>query len=237
MIQHNWFGEVRQLYEVGVIPVVTVASSDDAIPIADALIRGGLPCAEITFRTDAAAAAIERIRAHAPGMFLAAGTVLTPVQVDRAVDAGAQLIVAPGFNSAVVDHCRKRAIPVMPGVATPSEVEQAYAQGLKVLKFFPAGALGGVTWLKALAGPYPMISFVPTGGVNPANLADYLALSNVAAVGGTWLVKPDLVAARDFATIERLALEATAIVARVRPAPASVGDATSVASGFQEVGR
>lgn len=231
MEQHNWFGDVRRLCEVGVVPVVTVARVDDAVPIADALIRGGLPCVEITYRTDAAALAIERIRAHAPGMLVAAGTILAPDQVDSAVDAGAQLIVTPGFNSEVVGQCREREIPVIPGVATPSEVDFAHGQGLNVLKFFPAGALGGVAWLKALAGPYPMISFVPTGGLTTANLADYLALSNVAAVGGTWLVKPDVVAAGDFTTIERLALEATAIVAHVRRASAPAGFAAPTESG------
>lgn len=200
----------------GVIPVIALARAGDAVPVARALVRGGLPCAEITFRTDAAADAMRAIRDEVPEAFLAAGSVRTTEQVDAAIDAGAQLIVAPGFSPAVVDHCLARGVPVMPGVATPSEIEWALARDLGVLKFFPAEASGGIAWLTAIAGPYRSVGFVPTGGVNPGNLADYLAVANVVAVGGTWLVKPDVVEAGRFDQIEALAATAAETVAAVR---------------------
>ena len=200
------------LRSFGVIPVIALSRAEDAVPVAQALVRGGLPCAEITFRTAAAAAAIRAIRDEVPAAFLAAGSVRTTDQVDAAIAAGAQLIVAPGFNAAVVDHCLAHGVPVMPGVATPSEVEWALARDLGVLKFFPAEALGGITWLKAIAGPYRSVGFVPTGGVGPNNLDDYLAVPNVVAVGGTWLVKADDVEAGRFDRIEALAAAAAAAV-------------------------
>lgn len=206
---HDLKGTLRAC---GVIPVIALARAEDAVPVARALVRGGLPCAEITFRTDAAADAIRAIRDGVPEAFLAAGSVRTTAQVDAAVAAGAGLIVAPGFSESVVDHCLARGVPVMPGVATPTELELALDRDLTLLKFFPAEAMGGITWLTAMAGPYRSVGFVPTGGVNPGNLADYLAVANVVAVGGTWLVKPDVVAAGAFDRIEGLAAEAAAIV-------------------------
>jgi 2-dehydro-3-deoxyphosphogluconate aldolase/(4S)-4-hydroxy-2-oxoglutarate aldolase len=198
----------------GVVPVIALERAVDAVPVARALVRGGLPCAEITFRTAAATDAIRAIRDAVPDVFLAAGSVRTTAQVDDAIAAGAQLIVAPGFSTAIVDHCLGRGVPVMPGVATPSELELAQDRGLTVLKFFPAEAMGGITWLKAIAGPYRSVGFVPTGGVDPDNLAAYLAVPNVIAVGGTWLVKADVVAAGQFDRIEALAAEAVTAVRR-----------------------
>ncbi|MEX1172633.1 MAG: bifunctional 4-hydroxy-2-oxoglutarate aldolase/2-dehydro-3-deoxy-phosphogluconate aldolase [Chloroflexota bacterium] len=204
------------LRRVGVVPVVTVSRPEQAIPLAEALRLGGLSCVEITFRSDAAVAAIEMLRSQAPDMLVGAGTVLTIAQAEAAIAAGATFIVAPGFNPAVVEHVLRRGIPMLPGVCTPTEIEAALARDIRIVKFFPAGAMGGVGFLRALAGPYPMVSYVPTGGVTTENLADYLALSSVAAVGGTWLAKPNVVAAGDWKEVERLAAEAAAIVRRAR---------------------
>ena len=205
---------------VGVVPVVALASAEAAVPMAEALIAGGLPCAEITFRTDAAAAAIEALRGRFPEMLVGAGTVLTTGQVDAAIAAGAMFLVAPGFNPAVVDHCIQRGVPVIPGVVTPSEIEQALGRGLRLVKFFPAAAMGGLAYLRAVAGPYPMIKFLPTGGVSIDNLADYLALPTVTACGGTWLCKSEVLARGEFGAIEALAREAVDRVRTVREAQA-----------------
>ena len=202
----------------GVLPVVTVTRPDQAVPLAEALLAGGLPCIEITFRSDAAVEAIRAIRSRVPGMLVGAGTVLTTAQADAAVDAGAAFLVSPGFDPAVVDHALARHIPVLPGIATPSELQAALRRDLRLVKVFPAAVLGGPAYLQALAGPYPMMRFVPTGGVTAANLADYLALACVVAVGGTWLARADTLAAGDWPAIERLASEAVAIATRVRAA-------------------
>jgi 2-dehydro-3-deoxyphosphogluconate aldolase/(4S)-4-hydroxy-2-oxoglutarate aldolase len=209
------------LRAVGVVPVVAVDRVAAAVPMAEALIAGGLPCAEITFRTDAAAAAIEALRGRFPDMLVGAGTVLTTAQVDAALAAGAMFVVAPGFNPAVVDHCLTRGVPVTPGVVTPSEIEQALARGLHLVKFFPAEAMGGVEYLRAVAAPYPMMSFLPTGGVTVDNLPQYLALPTVAACGGTWLCKREVLARGEFGTIEALARVAVEVVRGVREAQAA----------------
>jgi 2-dehydro-3-deoxyphosphogluconate aldolase/(4S)-4-hydroxy-2-oxoglutarate aldolase len=210
------------LFDAGVVPVVTVSRPEQAVPIAEALLAGGLTCVEITFRSDGAPAAIESIRAHLPALLVGAGTVLTTAQADAAIAAGASFIVAPGLNPAVVDHVLGRGIPMLPGVCTPSEIEQALARGLGLVKFFPAGAMGGVGFLRALAGPYPTVRYVPTGGITPANVAEYLAVPFVAAVGGTWLATPDVVAAGEWETIRGLAADAAAMVRRARSATASL---------------
>lgn len=212
-----------RLNGIGLIPVVMLERPDDGPPVADALVAGGIACIEVTFRTDAALGAIERIRRQKPDLLIAAGTVLTPADADAAVSAGADLIVAPGFNPQVVDHCIERQIAVMPGIATPSELEQALSRGLDVVKVFPAEPLGGISFMRALAGPYPRMGLAPTGGIAPDHLAAYLALANVVAVGGSWLVRPAAIAAGDFAVIERLAREAMAIV--------HVGRAHAIAGG------
>jgi 2-dehydro-3-deoxyphosphogluconate aldolase/(4S)-4-hydroxy-2-oxoglutarate aldolase len=210
------------LFDAGVVPVVTVSRPEQAVPIAEALLAGGLTCVEITFRSDGAPAAIESIRAHMPALLVGAGTVLTTAQADAAIAAGASFIVAPGLNPAVVDHVLGRGIPMLPGVCTPSEIEQALARGLGLVKFFPAGAMGGVGFLRALAGPYLTVRYVPTGGITPANVAEYLAVPFVAAVGGTWLATPDVVAAGEWETIRGLAADAAAMVRRARSATASL---------------
>jgi len=210
------------LFDAGVVPVVTVSRPEQGVSIAEALLAGGLTCVEITFRSDAAPGAIESIRAHLPALLVGAGTILTTAQADAAIAAGASFIVAPGLNPTVVDHVLGRGIPMLPGVCTPSEIEQALARGLGLVKLFPAGAMGGVEFLRALAGPYPTVRYVPTGGITPANVAEYLAVPFVAAVGGTWLATPDVVAAGEWETIRGLAADAAAMVRRARSTTASL---------------
>jgi 2-dehydro-3-deoxyphosphogluconate aldolase/(4S)-4-hydroxy-2-oxoglutarate aldolase len=201
----------------GVLPVVTVGRPEQAVPLVRALAAGGLGCVEITFRSDAAVEAIRAVRAGAPDVLVGAGTVLTVEQADAAIEAGAAFLVSPGFGADVVERALARGVAVLPGIATPSELQAALSRGLRVVKVFPAAALGGPAFLRALEGPYPMMRFVPTGGVTAANLADYLAVGAVAAVGGTWLARPDVVAAGRWSEVERLAREALAIVAQARP--------------------
>jgi 2-dehydro-3-deoxyphosphogluconate aldolase/(4S)-4-hydroxy-2-oxoglutarate aldolase len=193
------------------VPVVVIDDAQVAGPLAEALIAGGLPAAEITFRTEAAPEALRAMAAHSE-MLVGAGTVLTAEQVERAVDAGAQYIVTPGFDAAVVRKARDLGVPIFPGVATATEIQMALNEGLDVLKFFPAEPLGGVTMLSALAGPFPAVRFIPTGGVSAASLPDYLKHKAVLAVGGSWMVAGRLLADRDFASVSRLAAEAVDIV-------------------------
>ena len=201
---------LTKLSKIGLIPVIKLNSPDEALPLGKALIEGGLPVAEVTFRTDAAEESIKRMaKEYGDNIVLGAGTVLTTAQVDTAVAAGARYIVTPGFNPKVVSYCIEKGIPVTPGVSTASHVEQAIEAGLKVAKFFPAEPSGGVAMLKAFAGPYgDKISFIPTGGVSPKNLLNYLACPNVFAVGGSWMVPGDAVKSGDFAKIEALCREA-----------------------------
>jgi 2-dehydro-3-deoxyphosphogluconate aldolase/(4S)-4-hydroxy-2-oxoglutarate aldolase len=184
-----------------VVPVIVIDDVANAVPLATALADGGLPCAEVTFRTPMAAEAIRRIAEECPGMFVGAGTVLTAAQAARARDAGARFVVAPGFNPAVVDWCLERGMPVYPGVCTPTEIEMALVKGLQVLKFFPAEAAGGLAFLRAVAAPYVGVEFIPTGGINLANLGDYLAFERVVACGGSWMAPAESIAARRFDVI------------------------------------
>jgi 2-dehydro-3-deoxyphosphogluconate aldolase/(4S)-4-hydroxy-2-oxoglutarate aldolase len=193
-----------------IVPVVVIHDANDVDPLSEALIDGGLPCAEITFRTAAALEAIYKM-ARRGDMLVGAGTVLSVAQVKQAVDAGAGFIVAPGLNPKVVTYCVENDIPVTPGVCTPSDIEAALDLGVEVLKFFPAGAFGGVKTLKALGGPYTTARFIPTGGINADNLADYLALPKVVACGGSWMVKSSDITGGAFEKIARLTREAVEI--------------------------
>ncbi len=188
---------MTELYEriqaAGIVPVIAIENAADAPQLGRALCEGGLPCAEITFRTAAAEEAIRSLTAALPHMLVGAGTVLTPKQVDRAAAAGAAFIVSPGLNPRVVRHCQQIGIPVIPGCATPGEVEAALELGLQVVKFFPAEAAGGLAMIKAMAAPYPSLRFLPTGGINEANLNDYLAFDRVLACGGSWMAKTALI--------------------------------------------
>lgn len=204
------------LGRLGLVPVVKIDRAEDAVGLGRALLAGGLPCAEITFRTEAAEEAIRRISSSLSEIVLGAGTVLTVDQADRAVSAGAQFIVSPGFNRKVVDWCLRNQIPVTPGVATPTEIDMGLDVGLNLLKFFPAEAMGGLATLKAIAAPYVGVKFIPTGGINLDNLGDYLAHPSVHCCGGSWLVKGELITAGKFDEITQLAQEAVAVVRQMR---------------------
>lgn len=182
----------NKIGEVGIIPVIKLNRVEEAVPLAQALLAGGIPVAEVTFRTEAAAEGIAIIRREVPQMLVGAGTVLTTEQVTAAIDAGAQFVVSPGSNGKIIDRVLTAGVAMIPGVATPTEIEAAMERGLSVVKFFPAEALGGVAMLKALAGPYPQMKFVPTGGISASNMKDYLQQKNVLAVGGSWMVQKDL---------------------------------------------
>ncbi len=205
-----------ELAELKIVPVVVLEREEDAEPLADALIAGGMPSAEVTFRTPCAAACIRAMRAAHPEMCIGAGTVLTPEQVDDAVDAGAEFIVSPGFSEAVVRHAIERGVPVLPGTVTPSEVAAARALGLMVTKFFPAAQYGGLSTIKALCAPFVGHRFMPTGGVSPANVAEYLASPEIIACGGTWMVKPALFAGGDFSPVTAACREAMELASSVR---------------------
>ncbi len=191
----------RRLNEYGVVPVIVLSDPAQAEPLGEALLAGGLPVAEITFRSDAALEGIRTMAKTYPQMLLGAGTVLSVDQAKAAADAGARFIVTPGFNTGVVDHCIDAGLPVYPGISGTGEIELAISRGLEVVKFFPAEALGGVAMLKALSGPYRSLRFMPTGGISLANLHDYLSLPQVLACGGSWLVSSDALAAGDYAKI------------------------------------
>ena len=207
------------LSRIGLVPVITIDSPRDAVPLAEALLDGGIGCAEVTFRTPAAAEAIAGISSTCGEMLVGAGTVLTVEQAEQATQAGACYVVAPGFDPAVVDWCQARNVPVIPGVATPTEISMAQARGLDLLKFFPAEAMGGVQTLRALSAPFASVRFVPTGGITAANLPQYLALPNVAACGGSWMAKESMISAGKFTEIARLSRQARAIVRQVRGEP------------------
>ena len=200
----------------GVVPVVVLNDAKDAAPLAKALCEGGLPCAEVTFRTEAAEESIRIMATEFPEMVIGAGTVLTIDQVDRAVGAGAKFIVSPGFDPEIVDYCISKGIVVLPGCITPSEVTQAVKRGLEVVKFFPAEQFGGVATIKALAAPFTSVRFMPTGGISAKNLADYLGFKKIVACGGSWMVKGDLVAAGEFDKIKEMTAEAVALVKEIR---------------------
>lgn len=207
---------IKEISSAGVVPVVKIDNAGDAVNLAAALRNGGMNCAEITFRTDAAEEAIRLIAGKYPDMLIAAGTVLTPKQADKAMAAGAKFIVSPGLNPTVVKHCIDKGYPVIPGICTPSEIEQAMSLGLSYLKFFPAEAAGGVKMIKALAAPYTGIRFMPTGGINVSNLTDYLSCKAVFACGGSWMVPSDKIADGKFDEIEKLTAEAATLLKEVR---------------------
>lgn len=195
---------LEQIGLVGIVPVIAIDRAEDAEPLAAALEQGGLPCAEVTFRTVAGREAIARIAKSHPGVLLGAGTVLTVEQVRAAMDAGAKFIVSPGLNRKVVEYCQTNAIPVTPGVLTPSDIEVALEYGLEVVKFFPAEAGGGLPYLKAISAPYKSLRFIPTGGIDESNLLSYLKFPRVHACGGSWMVKPEMMANHQFDEIAKI---------------------------------
>lgn len=199
---------LKRISEIGIVPVIQIERGSDAVPLCAALDAGGLPVAEITFRTDAAEEAIRNVARELPQVLLGAGTVLTVEQARRAVDAGARFIVSPGLNPEVASWCVEHEIPVLPGCATPSDIERALSLGIKTVKFFPAEALGGLKLMKAMSAPYREVRFVPTGGIDPANLTEYLGFDRVVAVGGSWMTPQDAVRRQDWNAIRALAEDA-----------------------------
>lgn len=207
---------LEQFEKIGIIPVVVLDNVKDAKPLAEALCEGGLPCAEVTFRTEAAEESIRVMSESYSEMLVGAGTVLTTEQVDRAVNAGAKFIVSPGINPKVVEYCVKKNIPITPGTANPSNIETALEFGLDVVKFFPAEPLGGLKMIKAMAAPYVGVKFMPTGGINANNVREYLAYDRILACGGSWMVQGELIKAGNFKKIMELTKEATDIVKEIR---------------------
>lgn len=197
----------KQLSAMKVVPVIAIKHSEDAVQLAKTLVENGLPCAEVTFRTEAAAEAIRLMRQAYPEMLIGAGTVLRTDQVDAAIEAGVDFIVSPGFNPTIVKYCQQSGVTIVPGVNNPSLVEQAMDMGLKTLKFFPASASGGTEMLKALNAVYP-VKFMPTGGISAANIQDYLAISSVLACGGTWMVPGQLIDEQNWPEIGNLVRKA-----------------------------
>ncbi|AVH33739.1 ketohydroxyglutarate aldolase [Vibrio fluvialis] len=202
----------EQLRDIKVVPVIAVKDANKAVKLAEVLIENGLPCAEVTFRTEQAALAMKNMREAFPDMLIGAGTVLTTAQVDQAIEAGVDFVVSPGFNPTTVKYCQQRGVTIVPGVNNPSLVEQAMEMGLDTLKFFPAEPSGGVAMLKALTAVYP-VSFMPTGGVSPSNVKNYLAIPAVLACGGTWMVPNDLIDNEKWDELAVLVKEVAGIIA------------------------
>jgi 2-dehydro-3-deoxyphosphogluconate aldolase/(4S)-4-hydroxy-2-oxoglutarate aldolase len=198
----------EELRKIRIVPVVVIDDEAQAEPLAEALIKGGLPCAEVTFRTEAAAGAIKKMKTKYPELLVGAGTVLTREQVDRAVEAGAEFLVSPGFNPDIVKYALEKGIPFTPGTQTPGEMEQAMALGLDFVKFFPAEPSGGIKMIKAVAAAYTKLSFMPTGGISADNVKEYLDYDRIVACGGSWMVKKDLINAGKYDEIEKLVREA-----------------------------
>lgn len=206
----------EKIHQIGILPVIALDDAAQAVPLAKALAAGGIPAAEVTFRTAAGEEAIRRIAQEVPEVLVGAGTVLTTEQADRAVTAGAKFIVSPGTNPKVVRHCLEKGVQPIPGVVTPTEIEAALELDLEVLKFFPAEPSGGLGMIKALTAPYTQLKFIPTGGISAANVGEYLKHPKILACGGSWMVKKNLVNAGKFDEIQALASEAAAIVKSVR---------------------
>ena len=202
---------IKKIEDIRIVPVVVLNDAENAKPLAKALCEGGLPCAEVTFRTGAAEESIRIMHEAYPEMIIGAGTVLTTEQVERAVSAGASFIVSPGFDPEIVDYCIEKSIPVFPGCITPSEIAQAVKRGLKVVKFFPAEQFGGVDTIKALAAPYVGLKFMPTGGINAGNIKDYLECKSIIACGGSWMVKGNIIEAKEFERIKEMTITAVSL--------------------------
>ena len=208
---------LEQLGTYGIVPVVVLQDAAKAEPLAEALCKGGLACAEVTFRTDAAEESIRIMSEKFPEMLVGAGTVLTTEQADRAVKAGAKFIVSPGLNPEIVKWCQAHEVPVIPGIVTPTEMAQAIGLGLTMVKFFPAEPAGGLKYIRAIAALYTMMKFMPTGGINEKNLLDYLCFNKIICCGGSWMVKADLIKNGEFEKICNLTKEAKELAKSIRP--------------------
>ena len=206
---------MKRIEELKLVPVIKLDRKDDAFPLAVALCRGDLPVAEITFRTDAASDSITEMKKHFPQMLVGAGTIVNLEQANRALDAGADFFVTPGFSRSLTEFAVDRNIPIFPGICTPTELMLALEYGLSVVKFFPASQFGGLNTIKALSAPFPQIRFMPTGGINQNNLANYLSFSKVIACGGSWMVKPELINNGEFDEVAALTRDARELIARL----------------------
>ena len=231
---------LKEISRMGIVPVIALDDAKDAKQLAQALCEGGLPCAEVTFRTAAAEESIRIMAQEFPEMLVGAGTVLTTEQVDRAVAAGAKFIVSPGLNPKVVKYCVDKNIPITPGTSSPTDIEQAIELGLEVVKFFPAEASGGLAKIKAMAAPYVNMKFMPTGGINAKNLIDYLNFPKIIACGGSWMVSKDMITAGEFDKIREMTKEAvTAMLgfelAHVGINAADSDEASSTAASFEKI--
>ena len=231
---------LKKIQAIGIVPVVKIDRAEDAVPLAKALSEGGLPCAEVTFRTAAAEEAIRAMSQAFPEMLVGAGTVLTTEQVDKAVAAGAKFIVSPGLNPKIVKYCVEKNIPITPGTANPSDVEQAIELGLEVVKFFPAEAAGGLNMIKSMAAPYVNMMFMPTGGISAKNLNSYLEFPKILACGGSWMVSDAMINAGEFDKIRDLTREAVQLMLGFELGHIGINaqneaEADSVASGFSDI--
>ncbi|MDF2610750.1 MAG: hypothetical protein K0R92_2224 [Lachnospiraceae bacterium] len=231
---------LQNISKMGIVPVIKLDRAEDAAPLAKALCEGGLPCAEVTFRTDAAEESIKIMRKNHPDMLIGAGTVLTTEQVDKAMAAGATFIVSPGLNPKIVKYCVDKGYPITPGCTNPSDIEAAIELGLEVVKFFPAEAAGGLNMIKSLAAPYVNMKFMPTGGINAKNLLSYLDFSKIIACGGSWMVNEDLIKAGEFDKIRDLTREAVNLMLgfelrHVGINAANETEADSVATSFEKL--
>jgi len=207
---------LKKITEIGIVPVISISDVEKAVPLAKALMAGGIPCAEITFRTAEGEECIRRIAAQVPDVLLGAGTILKKEQADRAKDAGAVFAVTPGFNPNIVEHCLKIGLLIIPGCSSPSDMEAAMEFGLDTIKFFPAELAGGLPFIKACSAPYTGLKFMPSGGINADNLAKYMAFNKVVACGGSWMVSKELLDSGNFDEITRLSKEAVQIVKEAR---------------------
>jgi len=207
---------LTQIQQVGIVPVIAMSDVEKAVPLARALLAGGIPCAEITFRTAEGAECIRCIANEVPEVLVGAGTVLRTEQVDQAIEVGAKFIVSPGFNPKTVSYCIEKGIPITPGCSTPTDMEAALEFGLEVVKFFPAEQAGGLPYIKAVAAPYTSLKFMPTGGINADNLGKYLAFNRIIACGGSWMVTKDLIDNANYPEITRLCKEAVEIMKDAR---------------------
>ena len=207
---------VEELGKIGIVPVIALDDAKDAEPLAKALIDGGLPCAEVTFRTAAAQESIKIMADKFPELIVGAGTVLTPEQADKAMEAGAKFIVSPGLNPKVVKHCMDKGYPIVPGTSNPSDVEVAIELGLDVVKFFPAEAAGGLAMIKAMCAAYTTVKIMPTGGISAKNIKEYLACDKIFCCGGSWMVKGDMIKAGEFDKIKEMTEEAVNLVKEIR---------------------
>jgi 2-dehydro-3-deoxyphosphogluconate aldolase/(4S)-4-hydroxy-2-oxoglutarate aldolase len=231
---------LRKIRNIGIVPVVKLNDAQNAKRLGAALVKGRIPCAEITFRTAAAEESIRILSGESPELLVGAGTVINAELAKKAIEAGARFIVSPGFDPAVVDYCLSRGVPILPGVNNPSNIEDALGKGLDLLKFFPAEASGGVAMLDALAGPFPQVQFMPTGGIGPGNLADYIRRPNVFAVGGSWMVPSGMIESGDWEGVETLCSEASLALQGFAFAhlgineadPAAAAESASLFAGF-----